>query len=351
MMKNVSMKEVAQRAGVSVSTVSRVINDREGTIPISNATRDRVLGVVAELDYRPDYAAHRLRSKDLMRSIGLYIPRRWGISGFPSFIPTLIEGVTGRLRNSNFGLSLFYYESGEISTYYRELSRVRTHIIEGMIIAGANGEDLRFLDATSETGHPPFVVVHRELSGGSYVTADNRAGAVLAVRHLQELGHRRIGLISVPRYRDGDVDYVYNERCSGFEEAMEESDPLVELVEHGVEESAHAAVDRLLEVSVPPTALVVTRMDLTAFVLKRLRRRGMTVPGDMALVSFSENPLSGEYLDPSITSVIIPVDEMGVQAAARLTLELDGAAGPEPLRCKLPGHLVVRDSSAAPVRR
>src|SRR6056297_935367 len=103
-----SMKEVARIAGVSLATVSRVLNDKDGTIPISKETRDRVLAVVDKVGYKPNYAAQRLRSQKLDHSIGVYIPWGWGIGGFASFTGKLLESACKSMRGMPYTVTIVF---------------------------------------------------------------------------------------------------------------------------------------------------------------------------------------------------------------------------------------------------
>jgi LacI family transcriptional regulator len=351
--KRIGMTDVARIAGVSLSTVSKVLNDKDGKVPISEATRKKVLAIVDELDYKPNFAAHRLRSADPDHSVGLYIPWGWGVQGFPEFVPIVTESIGRYLFDRGCALMLVYYESGAVSVPYRELHRVRSHPIQGMIIAGANAEDLSFLESVSENRHPPFVALHRVLKAGSYVTADNRGGASQAVHRLVGDGHRRIAVISRVAKPPGSKDYVYDERLQGYRDALRESsippDPALEFsVDSQDEEGTDLAVENMLSRTPKPSAVFATRLDIAVHALRSLRRRGVAVPLDMSLISFAKHPTIGEYFDPKLSTVDVPLDEMGRRAAAAILEKIRPGEPPSSaLHDSLPCGLTVRESSGS----
>jgi LacI family transcriptional regulator len=345
------MKDVARAAGVSVSTVSRVLAARGGTIPISKETQDRVLSAAERLDYKPNFAAQRLRSAQPHLSIGLYIPWSWSLVGFPVFLPSLVEAVGKYLSDHSHSLNVVYYEIGHIHEHYQELHSVRTHLIQGMLIAGASAADLEYLDSVAANAHPPVVVIHRVLEHGDFVTADNRGGAADGVAHLIGHGHRRIAMISKPWMESNRQDYVYRERFLGYQEALcragIEFDPSI-VFDVGPDDlpAIESALRSALSGPHPPSALFCSRMDIAAHTLRILRRIGARVPDDVALVTFSEHGSVGRYFDPPLTSISIPADTMGRDAVDYLVNRLTpkGPNPPEHVTSYVPCSLVVRES-------
>ena len=348
MNKPASMKDVARAAGVSVSTVSRVLNAKERAIPISERTRHKVLKTVEQLDYKPNFAAQRLRSAVPHHSIGLYIPWSWNLSGLPVFIPSLVEAVGKYLSDHSHTLSLVYYEPGDIHAHYSLIHEVRTHPIQGMIITGAAPADIEFLSSAAGNTHPHFVVVHRLVPDGNYVSADNRQGAVMAVKHLVNHGHSRIGLLTKPPDQPERPDFIYEERFRGYCDALRagglevDSDLICTVPETNTNALQQCVLD-LLQGPNAPTAMLCTRTDLAAYLLRVARRAGIRVPEDLAVVAFSEHTLVGQYFDPTLTTIGIPAEEMGHRAAEHLVERLRDSRTTR-IREELDCTLTIRES-------
>ncbi len=332
-----SMKDVARIAGVSIATVSRVLNDKEGTISISAETRERVLAVVDKINYKPNYAAQRLRSRELDHSIGIYIPWGWGLGGFSSFTGKLVESVSKSIRDMPYTVTLVFYYPGEISVHYEELRRVRAHRIDAMMIVGASPEDIAYLDSVYTNKTPPFVVVHRELQNGNFVTSKNRHGACDIVEKLINKGHRRIALISTPRHHNGKTDYIYECRYLGYADALEKNgisvdERLVRFTANYDEHSVQRIIGELRSLSDPPTAYFATRDSLVISTLKSLKSFSLRVPDDVAVVGFSDNAEISSFFDPTLTSVVVPIEEMGSIAISYLAELLQSETTLPPLR-------------------
>lgn len=357
MTKHASMKDVARAAGVSVSTVSRVLSARGGVVPISEETQQRVLAAVEQLDYKPNFAAQRLRSAQPHLSIGLYIPWSWSLVGFPVFLPSLVEAVGKHLSDHSHSLNVVYYEMGKIQKHYQELNSVRTHLIQGMLVAGASAADLEYLDSVASNVHPPVVVIHRVLEHGNYVTADNRGGAAEGVAHLLRHGHERIAVLSKPWIESERQDYVYQERLFGYQDALQEAgipfDPkIVFAVPPDDLDAIEAALRTALDGAHPPTAIYCTRMDIAAHTLRSLRRIGARVPKDVGVLTFSEHGSVGRYFDPPLTTISIPAATMGREAVDYLVGRLTPRTPSPPGRITtyVPCSLVVRESCGCSLR-
>jgi LacI family transcriptional regulator len=334
------MKDIARIAGVSLATVSRVLNDKGGTIPISPQTRDRVLAVVDTVGYKPNYAAQRLRSRQLDHSIGVYIPWGWGIGGFASFTGKLLESAGKSMRGLPYTVTLVFYELGNIREHCEELQRVRAHRIDAMLIVGADCDDLDYLDTVPPTQPPPIIAVHRELRNGNYVTAKNREGSCAIVSHLLERGHRRIAIISTPPVHGGRPDFVYAQRHDGYLDALHRrgvscDESLIRFVDEDALDRVDTIVLELVALPSPPTAVFASRDSIAVAVVRALKRVGMQIPGDMAIASFSDNAELSSIVDPPLTRVVVPVEQIGAIAVARLTRMLQSKTPLPPLQTAL----------------
>jgi LacI family transcriptional regulator len=343
------MKDVARIAGVSLATVSRVLNDKGGTIPISKETRDRVLAVVDRVGYKPNYAAQRLRSQQLDHSIAVYVPWGWGIGGFGSFTGKLLESVSKSMRGMPYTVTIVFYELGDIRAHHEELQRVRAHRIDAMLIVGADHDDLDYLDTVSTDGNPPFVAVHRELVYGNFVTANNREGARAIVSHAAARGHRRIAVLSTPPVHGGRRDFIYQQRYDGYVDAVRAygasvDERLTRFVEEDDPAAAGAAVRELCALDDPPTTIFAARDSLAVATIRTLRSLGIRVPEEMGVVAFSDNAEVSDIIDPPLTRVVVPVEQMGAIAVTRLMAMLKGENPEGPLQVSLDCQILQGES-------
>lgn len=348
------MNDVARLAGVSVATVSRVLNDREGKIRISEKTRKKVLEVCEQLNYVPNYAAQQLRSGQVAHTIGVYIPKGWGFSGFSSFTANLLEAVSHELQDSPYRVSLIFYESGRIQDHYEELRRVRAHYISGMLIVGAGSDDIAFLASVGANPAPPFILVHRESPVGRFVTSDNTEAGRSLVRYLVERGHRRIALITTPSADTLRRDYIYSARYDGFRQGLIEAglDPdAAKIIYHSDSQLdvQRLATDLRALLTGPemPTAIVSTRDSIAVYAVKAARSIGVAIPEDVSLVTFLDNVPLRELTDPVLTCVEIPISRMGAVAVRDLIRMIQGDTDFQSLTSTLQCNLIEGESCAS----
>jgi LacI family transcriptional regulator len=327
-----TIARVAQEAGVGVGTVSRVIN---GSASVSEATRRRVLDVVAELGYEPNATARAL-STGRTRSVGVIAP----FFTRPSVIERL-RGVAPMLAAAGYQLVLFDVERPE------QRARVFRSVIgrvDGLlsISLAPPPADQRRLEAAGI----PLVLVDQAHDALPCVTVDDVEGGRLATTHLLGLGHRRIA------FAGDTVDGVHgpaasSRRCVGYQRALGDADlpvhsELVKLRPHGREAAAIAA--DLLALESPPTA-VFAASDLQALAMvEALEALGARVPDDLSVVGFDDVELA-RYA--GLTTVAQPLEASGTRGAEILLSALEGE---EVLRARehLPLELVVRGTTAPP---
>jgi LacI family transcriptional regulator len=331
---NLTLEEIGRRAGVSRSTVSRVINDHESVRP---AVRDRVKTVIEQTGYRPHAAARSLAS-NRTGIIGLVIPHRVHTLFDDPYFPNLIQGVSQvcNAEEATFALFIFQDESEEQAVYPRVVASRR---VDGVIVTATRMGD-PFLERLRDD-HLPFVVVGRpdDTDGISYVDADNVGGARAAARHLCDDGYRRIAYIGAPSNTTAGLD-----RRIGFFEGIAACGRSVprELVREGdyTERSGYAAMRSLLPQR--PEAVFVASDAMAVGALRALHEARLVVPDDVAVVAF-DGFLASERSVPPLTTVAQPVTETGARAAALLLDLVDGDAV-NPQQVVMPTELIIRDS-------
>ena len=327
------MRDVAEQAGVSVTSVSHVINE---TRPVSDELRRRVLAAMEELGYQPNRLARSLRRGQTL-TIGMIIPD----SANP-FFAEMARGVEDTSFKSGYNVILCNSD-GDLNK-----ERVYTNVlvekrVDGILFIAAGLSSNGILDL--QTQRVPLVVVDRDLPDASVdsVLTDNARGGWLATRHLIDLGHRRIACITGP----SDIT-PSAERVTGYRQALEEEGVPVngELIVRGdfQYESAYRAAIRLLQMEDPPTAIFACNDLMAVAVMSAALELGQHVPGDLSVVGF-DNVRLAAFANPPLTTIAQPKYEMGVVAATMLLERIRDAHAPAQRRV-FESSLVTRKSTA-----
>jgi LacI family transcriptional regulator len=339
---SLTLEEIGKLAGVSRSTVSRVINDYPG---VRDQVRERVWDVIRETGYQPHAAARSLVTRRT-RIVGIIIPEAMTTLFIDPFFSHLLCGITRTCNSERYYvmLSLFNDPAGPEATYRRV---VRSGHLDGVIVASTHVDDPLF-PRLLEDG-VPFVMAGRHPDERVHsVDVDNVRGARMAVEHLIRLGHTRIATITGPlRMAHG------KDRLAGYRQALEAHGFPVEesLITEGdyTEPSGWIGVQRLLPAS--PTAIFAASDVMAVGALKALREAGLRVPGDVALIGFDDVPIAAA-VEPALTTVHQPIERLGSMAADLLLSLLEHPPDEDAPahRIVVPVRLVVRASCGALVR-
>ncbi|MDT7883303.1 MAG: LacI family DNA-binding transcriptional regulator [Thermoflexus sp.] len=330
-----TIRDVARRAGVSVATVSYVING--GPRPVAPETRERVLRAMEELDYHPNASARRLASRRT-RCIGLLLAGLADSNFSTPYFLEYIRGISYAAEIQGYNIILFTTRQ-YIEPEFRRVI-IKSSLVDGVLLLGSSIPDDFVLDLWSKGF--PAVLIARRISGftGYCVFQDYEQGAYEATRHLIERGYRRIGFLGQAlRFSYGQ------ERLRGYQRALEDAglayDPsLVSIPEHPRDDPSPQEVAQILNAAPPPDALLTDR-DLVTLAI--LREMGLRVPEDIALVSLDESEAAA-YQEVPLTAVRPPKFDLGVQAVEML-LRLIGGEKPQPPEVVLPMPLMVRRST------
>jgi DNA-binding LacI/PurR family transcriptional regulator len=342
-----TMKDVARHAGVSVSTVSYVLNDSG---PVAADRRARVLDAVQVLNYAPNEAARGLKRRS-SPTIGLVVPE---LSN--PYFAMVAEGVE-RTASANDALVVFCAPeaTGEAESFTSRL--LRSQRLNGIIYLSGASTVPRSLLSLTRLG--PIVLVDEQLPGFDLpaVVSDNRRGARELAKHVIEHGHQRIAIIGGPMRL-----WTSQQRLAGYREAFAYAgmDPDDVLVVEGNyrQQSGLELAQRLLDVPKDkrPTALLCANDLMAIGALEYARSAGIDVPEQLSVVGFDDVPFAAA-LTPRLTTVRQPAHDMGSQAATLLFELLDaknrapGTGGAVQLPNSgepLPVELCIRDSVAAP---
>jgi LacI family transcriptional regulator len=333
-----TMRDIAREAGVSVATVSRVLNRQPHVAP---ETRAAVLRVVRDRGFSRNVSARAL-SGARSGLVGVTLPFIRA-SYFAHLVAALAEALYEQDMRPILCPTLHEHDR-EVGL----LERLMQGTTDGAVLnlPSESNEELRML---SSRGYP-FVVIDPRLpldADIASVAATNTAGAIDATKHLLRLGHRRVAAITGPAGW-----CATEERLLGYRGALTRAgvplDHALEVESNFEIAGGFIAARGLLDAASPPTAIFAFNDNLAIGALQAARARGLGVPDDLSIVGFDDSELA-PLITPPLTSVRQPLAEMGRMAIALLVRLLDRTAA-ETLKVELSTTLVVRDSTAAPSR-
>jgi LacI family transcriptional regulator len=336
----VTMRDVAQLAGVSPMSVSRVLS---GSPRVAPEMRRRVETAVAELGYVPNGLARGLSCRRT-RTLAVVVP---DIAN--PFFTLLVQAAEEEAWLAGYQVFLCNTQ-GDTVRERRHLEDMVASCVEGVLIAAAGDSSAANLGLLDRNG-VPYVLVDRSVGGAhaDLVEGDNVEGARRLVEHVIGLGHRRIGYVT----ESGDVSTA-RDRLRGYRLALEAAGIAFDaslVVETSVIERrprpALGAMAGLLALPDPPTAIFAVNNMAAVGVAEAARERGVRIPEDVGLVCFDDIEQAAQ-LDPFLTVMAQPAGAFGSIAARLLLDRIAGRGGERPCRVVLPGELVVR-RSAAPV--
>jgi DNA-binding LacI/PurR family transcriptional regulator len=325
--------DVARAAGVHVSTASRVINGR-GELAIRPETRARILDTAERMHYRPNAIARGLKTATA-GAIGLLVPSLRN--------PVLSEITRGAFdRAWERGYVVLLAEdsgtSGVVEAYERLVGEGR---IDGILIASARPSS-PLLDRFTADEVPCVFVNRRHPGSGRNVSMREEDAGRVAADHLLSLGHRRLGHVAGPQELD-----TARRRRDGFLDAAAAMGVAIAVEQAPFEErGGFEAMQRLLSRRSPPTGVFVSNINQAVGAMAGARAAGRRVPDDLSVVGYDHDPV-GEYLDAPLTTIAMPLHELGSVAADALIDQVEGGA-PRDLMLETAPQLVIRGSTASP---
>lgn len=324
-----TIRDVARQSGVSVATVSRVLNESG---PVGAATRARILKTADRLRYVPNGTARSLTTSTT-ETVGVLLPNLYG-----DFYSEVIRGIEGTARANRYHTLLSSVHDGPAEL----VAALRTMVgrVDGLIVMSPDiGADA--LEANLPPGLP-VVLLGSTLPDHTSVTIDNVEGAAAMVGHLLNQGHRRVALIG-----GGGGNSDAQSRLTGYLRALSEAgigvDSTLLLDGEFTESSGYAAARDLLLLDPPPSAVFAANDAMAVGALRAFREAGLDVPGDIALAGFDDIPVA-RYVTPALTSVHVPIHEMGAHAVEAVLEAVRAPGAPPPDPVVLPTRLVVRES-------
>lgn len=334
-----TIKDVAEKAGVAVGTVSHVIT---GSVRVSEVLRQKVQNAIDELDYHPNHVARSLKTSKT-RTLGIVVPELT-----ISFFPRVIEGADAAARRR--GYTLIAVNSHDDAARQKDLlSLFRSQRVEGILLVLA-------------AGPAPASQIHRMIEAGVTVVCVDRipdkvavdsvsvedvSAAAMGVSHLVSMGHRRIAIVTGPLALKNERG-----RLQGYKQALRRADLPVteELVWQGnlrPEDVAAMCGERLDGAEAHPDAIFATNGPTGLGVLRAFRERGLRTPEDIAFATFDELTVD-DLFRPSVTAIVQPAFQIGSRATEilldRIERKIDCG---EPMTVRLPATLIIRESSGA----
>jgi len=327
-----SMNEVAKRAGVSIATVSRVLNNSDS---VNEATRLKILKAIKELKYQPSRVAKRLRSKSVSSNLlGVLLPDIQN-----PFYVDVMRGIEDVAYKNNYAIIMCNYGQDE-KKEIMYLDILQSEAIDGLIAAPVNENDQRLKSIIKEG--LPVVCVDRGLAGidVDIVWVNNEEGSFAAVTHLINSGYKRIayisGLPSIPSSRMREKGYL-----RALENNNISSSDLIKYGDSSYESGVELCAE-LLDLPNPPDAIFSGNNLITLGALETIHKRKKRIPDDVAIVGF-DDMFWASSLNPPLTAVRQPAYEIGKRAGELLIQRINDPLRPC-IQMTLNAELMIRSS-------
>lgn len=317
--KAVTMKDIARQAGVSQSTVSRILNGMPVAIRVSDKTRERVLAAAKEHGYRPNPLARALRGAPTML-LGAVVR-----DITDPFFVTAIDGIARSAKDRGYSVVLGHARARADEALELAAVLEARHCDSILLVGDFREQPLLIEDL--ERGAAPVVALWHGSHGHEFhsINVDNEAGVRLALDHLTELGHTRVAFLggaSLGDIKDRENAFrAYSEKAGRSAPAA-----YVQHVENTFE-AAHAALDLFLRDGEPPSAIIAATDVLAIGLIGAAAEHGIRVPDDLSIVGFDDIPFAAASVPP-LTTVHMPVAEMG-EAAVELAVSVRRDQAPE----------------------
>ena len=342
-MRHVTLHDIAKRCKVSTATVSAVVN---GVDWVSDKTRQRVQRAVDEMGYHPNQCARGLKRRE-GHAVGVIVSDLTN-----PFFTQIVRSLSHALHSAGRALSLcdsdHQHALGEAN-----LRMLVEGQIVGLVVIGDSVPERALRSVVKQRPRVPIIAIEREyaLPEVSCLLVDSEQGAYTATRHLVARGCERIAMITGPGTGAGSATYGRVQRFEGFSRALRESgrtlDPALVVEGNFRYESGRTAMRRLLALRQPPDAVFAANDMMAMGAMSVIRDAKLAVPDDVALVGFDNVPMTA-LMTPALTTMAMPMTELGDAAARLLEEQLARAGRHDPVHHTFSAELVVRESSLRP---
>lgn len=332
---NVTARDIARLANVSTRTVSRVLN---GDTRVRDKTRERVLAAIHQMNYQPNTTASRRRLPT--QTLGVMVGHSPDVVFSNPFFAEMLRGIGRTTAMQGYKVVLMTY-----SQDWTKSDLINGRLVDGLILMSLRGDD-PIVVHLQKMGIPFVQTSRNEMT--PYVDVDNVYGGYLAVTHLLQQGHQRIGLINGPQELPSSRD-----RHEGYKKALLEAGISYdqELVVSATfsEDAGYQAAQHFLRMADIPTAIFVTADLMAMGAMRALHQFGLSVPDDISVIGFDGVSL-GQYMNPPLTTINQQGERKGA-VAAELLLRIVRGEEPRPSQITLPPELIVRQSTCPPRRK
>jgi len=339
-MSDLTLEDVARQAGVSRSTVSRVLNDQPN---VRKAVRERVRNVIESTGFRPHAAARALASQH-SSTIGLVLPLSVSFFFTDPYYSHLTKGIAQACNQYDYTLALFLVDTKEDEKKIFN-SVTRKGLLDGVLVQSGHHGDQQIIGYLVDA-HMPQVVIGRPFRSDnvSYVDIDNVNAAFNAVTHLIRMGYKRIGTITGPEHSAVGLD-----RKAGYVKALNERGFNINelLIVEGdfTESGGYYAMKKLL--SAKPEAVFAASDVMAMGAMRAAREVGLRIPDDIGFVGFDDLPIA-TLSDVQLTTVRQPVAQFGAKAVEILIDLVENGISP-PRHIIMETELVIRESCKASI--
>jgi len=330
----VTLEEIAKVAGFSVPTVSRALTN--SNYPVSATTRQRIVEVAQAMGYKPNLAARSLRT-DQTNTIGILVD-----DILSPFVAYIVRGIQDYLKPFDY-LNFIVNSDWDTQVEQDAINTLVSRPVDGIIFVEYSHVAI---NEALQQSRKPYVFVHRLFGSRikNSVVPDDHYGAALAVRHLVSLGHRRIAYINGPQGW-----YSAQQRLIGYQDELAAQNLIVDpaLIQPGdwEHDGGYAAANNLLALDEKPTAIFAANDLMALGAIDAIQDAGLSVPHDIAVVGYDNRDFT-KIVRPKITTVSMPVYEMGRTAASLLLQQIEDGIQ-DRVEIKVKGQLFIRDTCGA----
>lgn len=341
---SITLRDVAEKANVSPSTVSRILNNKESKIPISEETRQRVLQAAQDVGYKPNMAARHLAQRQSFALIGAIVPKTVPAVLAHPFYMLILHGIAQHCQEKEYAVAIYFVDTDQEDMVASVYPRIANIPADGFILTSVKSNDR--LVPRFQADNIPFVQIGRTPEPDEtplhFVDVDNYGGAVTAVSHLLQRGHQKIATITGPQDMAAGID-----RLRGYQDCLQQAG--IMLRPHWITtgdfepESGYTAMVQILDAPDDlPTAVFAASDSMADGAYKAIYERGLRIPEDIAVIGFDDNKLYTNN-SPPLTTMLQPINQLGQQAAALLLQLLSDTAPPDNLVLK--PELIIRQST------
>jgi LacI family transcriptional regulator len=338
-----TLRDVADKANVSPSTVSRILNNKESKIPISEETRQRVLQAAQDVGYKPNMAARHLAQRQSFALIGAIVPKTVPAVLAHPFYMLVLHGIAQHCQEKEYAVAIYFVDTDQEEMVASVYPRIANIPADGFILTSVKSNDR--LVPRFQADNIPFVQIGRtpepDQTPLHFVDVDNYGGAITAVSHLIQRGHQKIATITGPQDMAAGID-----RLRGYHDCLQQAGitPHPDWISYGnfEPESGYTAMQQLLQASELPTAVFAASDSMADGAYKAILERGLCIPEDIAVIGFDDNKMFTNNTPP-LTTMRQPINQLGEQAAELLLQLLNDTASTDNLI--LQPELILRQST------